>query len=110
MKLQVKKLTPVKKVETKENKTKSKAKKLPPDTYTNLIEPRELQITDNSKLVFNVSRAGEYGLPHLDIRLHVTSPQYTGMTKKGINFDCEFLYDFMEIINDINKELEAMNL
>lgn len=35
------------------------------------------------------------------------SPVLFGLTKKGINFDTEYLYDFMEIVADINKELEA---
>lgn len=85
----------------------TKKQKLPPDTYKPMIESKELQISDTAKLIFSVSRKGEYGLPHIDIRLYVTSPQYTGLTTKGINFDTEYLYDFMEIIAGMNKELES---
>jgi metal-dependent HD superfamily phosphatase/phosphodiesterase len=84
--------------------------KLPPDKYAPLIENRELQVTDNMKLVFSVSRAGDEGLPHIDIRTFITSEAYTGMTKKGINFPMEFLQDFKEIINDIDEECEEKGI
>lgn len=95
---------------TTKGKEKTKTQgtsKLPSDKYTPMIEPVELQISDTAKLVFSVSRMGADGLPHLDIRTHVETEQYTGPTKKGINFDVEMLLDFMEIVNDINKKLEA---
>jgi metal-dependent HD superfamily phosphatase/phosphodiesterase len=109
-KLQVAKSTESapKKQEKAEKPKKEKAEKLPPDTYAPMLEARELQISDTAKLVFSVSRKGEDGLPHIDIRLHVTSEQYTGLTKKGITFNTEYLYDFMEIVNDMNKELEKL--
>lgn len=106
-KLQVAKSTPKEVQKKNTSGNKETTKKLPPDEYKPMIEARELQISDTAKLVFSVSRKGDDGLPHIDIRLHVTSEQYTGLTKKGITFDTEYLYDFMEIVADINKELEA---
>jgi metal-dependent HD superfamily phosphatase/phosphodiesterase len=108
MKLNITKLKvnePVKKAASVKSQSKT-TKELPPDTYKPMVKERELQIADNAKLVFSVARKGDDGLPHIDIRLHVTSEQYTGLTKKGINFDCEYLLDFQEIIDSINKELD----
>jgi len=110
MKLNIKKLvkSAPKEEPKKTTPKKETTKELPPDTYKPMLKERELQISDTAKLVFSVSRKGDDGLPHIDIRLHITSEQYTGLTKKGINFDTEYLYDFMEIVADINKELEKM--
>ncbi|MBO8161118.1 MAG: hypothetical protein H0Z24_05730 [Thermosipho sp. (in: Bacteria)] len=72
--------------------------------YEQIISPKELEISDKSKLVFSVSKAEDSNIPHLDIRLHVTSNKYTGLTKKGINFPIEWLPDFLEILDKIDRE------
>ena len=66
----------------------------------------ELKIADDYRLVFSASRMGDMGTPHIDIRLHVRSEQYTGPTKKGINFDVEYFEEFMEIMTTLNEALE----
>lgn len=96
---------------TQSNKTTSrKTNTLPTDEYSDMIKQRELPVDENVKLVFSVARKGDYGLPHIDIRTHITSENYTGLTKKGINFDTDYLMDFAEIINTIISELVEMGI
>lgn len=93
-----------------EAEVKKKTKnKLPPDTYKKVLkgEPQELHLDDEgTKIVFDVTRKGDDGLPHVDIRLHIATESYEGPTKKGLNFDSEYLLDFMEILENINTEIE----
>ena len=89
------------KVKAEENKKNAKNER----TYTDLVKNRELSIAEGVKLVFSVSKAND-GNPHIDIRTHITSEKYTGMTKKGINFDIEFLEEFKQIIEFIDEELQ----
>ena len=96
-------LKKVTKIETKTEKPKKENSKR---EYKQLVEPRELELNETTKLVFSVSSIGEDGRPHLDIRTWIKSEAYEGPTKKGINFDTEMLYDFIEIIDQLNKECE----
>ena len=77
--------------------------------YIQVITPVEMFIDEKTKLVFSVSKLKE-GNPHIDIRIHVNNEEYKGPTKKGINFDTEFLYDFIEIIDKVNAECELKGL
>lgn len=100
---EVKKSAKTTKVTTEVNKsTKTTAKNtLPPDEYKDEFEPKELVLDEKRKLVISVKRGGEYGLPMCDIRLFVTTEEYTGFTKKGINFPIEYLPDIADILGEV---------
>mgnify|MGYP002508092640 CR=1 FL=1 len=82
-------------------KSQKKGGKLPSDEYKDEFEPKELVLDEKRKLVFSVKRGGEFGLPMCDIRLFVTTDEYTGFTKKGINFPIEYLPDVAEVLNTV---------
>jgi hypothetical protein len=100
---------PVKEEKTKKT-SKKESGKLPADTYKDEIEPMEMLIDEQNKLVFSVKRAGDLGLPHVDIRLFVTSERYTGFTKKGINFPLEFFLEFIDRCNEVNDKCDEKGL
>jgi hypothetical protein len=93
----------------KSEKSKSESK-LPSDDYKDEVEPLRLSISDTSELVFSVKRAGDEGLPHVDIRTYVKTPTYEGFTKKGINFPLEYLLEFVMRCNDLNDECDEKGL
>lgn len=114
MKLKVKK--PVKafdreeaKKQAEESKQKRASKKnIGKDEYRDLIEPLELIVNDSYKLVFSVKRAGELGLPSVDIRQYSTTEVYTGFTKKGILIPLDrFIEEFQDVCNTVIDECEA---
>ena len=78
-----------------------------PDEYQDCIDKKELQLNENTKLVFSVRRKNDdMGLPWVDIRIYVSSPEYTGFTKKGISFPLERLEEFQEVIEKIDSECD----
>lgn len=85
-------------------------RQLPPDDYKDEIEPREIVLSEEGKLVISVKRGGEYGLPHVDVRHFVTTDRYTGFTKKGINFPLEFLYELLDLLNEVSEECDKKGL
>lgn len=91
-------------------KTKARQKELCkkyPDTYKDCIKKKELQLNENTKLIFSVRRKDDdLGLPWVDIRVFVNSPEYTGPTKKGISFALERLDEFQGLIEEINAECD----
>ena len=89
---------------------KKKTRELPPDEYKDEITPKELELDETGKLVISVKRGGEYGLPHVDIRHYVTTERYTGFTKKGVNFPLEFLYELMDMLQDVSDECDRKGL
>jgi hypothetical protein len=94
--------------EEKPKKEKKKAE------YTNLVEPKELEITDNSKLVFSASQmAGDKdNNVHVDIRTYIVNAdtsKYSGPTQRGVNFDVEYLDEFIETLKEVSKELKKKN-
>ena len=95
MQEETKKKLPIKKEESKKKK---------PTDFTKLAEERVLRITDGTSLVFSVSKTKD-GDPHVDIRTHVSTDKYTGPTKRGVNFNIEFLEDFRQILEIIDEEL-----
>ena len=98
-------------VEEEKPKRKSHTQNtLPPDTYKDEIEPKRISIDDGIDLVFSVKRGGENGLPRVDVRQYVKTDNYEGFTKKGINFSLEYLYDIIDILNDVNEECSAKGL
>lgn len=88
---------------------KKEEKKKKPTDFTKLAEERVLRITDGTSLVFSVSKTQE-GNPHVDIRTHVHTDKYDGPTKRGINFDIEFLEDFRQILEFIDEELSEKGI
>lgn len=89
---------------------KKQHRTLPPDEYKDEIEPREISIDETGKLVISVKRGGDYGLPHVDIRHFVTTERFTGFTKKGINFPLEFLYELIDLLNEVSEECDRKGL
>ena len=98
----------VEKAPEKPKSKKEETPKLPPDEYKDEIPPKEIFFDENGKLVISVKRGGEYGLPHVDIRHYVTTERYTGFTKKGVNFPLEFLYELINLLNDVAEECEGL--
>ena len=96
--------------EEKKPRKNNKTNKLPPDEYRDEIPPKEIVLDDNGKLVISVKRGGEDGLPRVDIRFYATTEVYTGFTKKGVNFDLNYLPDLMEILNDVSNEVDEKGL
>lgn len=86
------------------------SKKLPPDVYKPIISGKEIEVSDTKKLCFSVTRRGDDGLPHVDIREYISTELYTGMTKKGVNFDIEYLDEVIEMLQAINKECEKQGV
>ena len=98
-------------VEEEKPKRKSHTQNtLPPDTYRDEIEPKRINIDEGIDLVFSVKRGGEHGLPRVDVRQYVKTENYEGYTKKGINFSLEYLYDIIDILNDVNEECTEKGL
>ena len=93
-----------------EKKTNKKTKDLPPDTYTDEITPRELEVDETRKFVLSVKRGGEFGLPMCDVRQYQTTDVYTGFTKKGINFPIELLPDLIELLQVVYNASEEKGL
>lgn len=99
--------TPTEEVKPKKKEPKQE---FPPDTYSDEIEPKRINLDEGIDLVFSVKRGGEYGLPRVDIRQYVKTENYEGFTKKGVNFSLEYLYDIIDILNDVNEECAAKGL
>lgn len=98
---------------TQEEDTKKRTTKkssLPPDEYKQEFEPLELEISETTKIVFSVSRKGDLGLPHFDIRVYTDTEKYTGPTKSGINIPVEYLLEFSEIIEKISDLCDKKGL
>ena len=109
------KLRPVKKIEVPVVKEavvekRETGSKLPPDVYKNLLDVRELHLSDTTKLVYQVRRGGELGLAEVDIRVHITTPQFTGFTKKGIIVPIEFFDEFSDHCVKLIDEMEDFGL
>lgn len=94
---------------TKKEEVK-KTSKLPSDEYKDEIEPREIELDENGKLVISVKRGGDYGLPCVDIRYFATTERYTGFTKKGVNFPLELLYDLVDILREVSDECDERGI
>lgn len=102
------KSTTTKKPSRKSN-TDNNIKALGSDEYKDLIPTREVILNADNKLVISVKRGGEIGLPKVDIRLYVTSDQYTGFTKKGVNFDLSHLPELKSLLCDVIEECSDLN-
>ena len=103
-------LTMVEEKPTKEEKKSDKNGLLPSDEYREEIPSKEIVLDENGKLVISVKRGGDYGLPCVDIRHFVTTERFTGFTKKGVNFPLEFLFEMMDLLQDVCDECEKKGL
>ena len=101
-------------VEPEQKKTVEKTSKsegsLPSDEYKDEIEPKEIVLDENGKLVISVKRGGEYGLPCVDIRYYVTTERFTGFTRKGVNFPLELLLELIDTLREVSEECEKKGL
>jgi len=91
-------------------KTSKSEGRLPSDEYRDEIEPKEIVLDENGKLVISVKRGGEYGLPCVDIRHFVTTERFTGFTRKGVNFPLELLLELVDILREVSDECEKKGL
>ena len=83
---------------------------LPSDEYKDEIEPIDLVVDENRKIVLSVKRGGEDGLPMCDVRQFQTTDTYTGFTKKGVNFPVELLPDLIELLQVVYDECDENEL
>lgn len=62
----------------------------------------ELSITDNKKLVLSI---GEFrGVERIDLREHFLNKDGNyGYSKRGVNFNSEWLPGFVKMINKLNE-------
>lgn len=101
-------------VEPEQKKTVEKTSKsegrLPSDEYKDEIEPKEIVLDENGKLVISVKRGGEYGLPCVDIRHYVTTERFTGFTRKGVNFPLELLLELIDTLREVSDECDRKGL
>ena len=101
-------------VEPEQKKTVEKTSKsegsLPSDEYKDEIEPKEIVLDENGKLVISVKRGGEYGLPCVDIRYYVTTERFTGFTRKGVNFPLELLLELVDTLREVSDECDRKGL
>ncbi len=96
-------------VEKKENKAEKQPETKKDTKFKSMVKPEELEVTDESKLVFSVvAREGESA--YLDIRTHVHTDVYSGPTKKGIHISTEWLPDLIEILERMNVACDKKGL
>lgn len=62
----------------------------------------QLNITDNKKLILSI---GEFkGDERIDLRQYILVNNSYVPTKRGINFNSEWLPDFVKMINKLNEK------
>lgn len=98
------------KEEPKKSRKSTKGNTLPSDEYKDEIPPKEIVLSKDGKLVISVKRGGPDGLPRVDIRFFATTEVYTGFTKKGVNFDLEYLPDLLDILSSVSEETDEKGL
>ena len=65
----------------------------------------ELPITEKQKIVLSITKNEETGDVFLDVRTHVTSKKYTGLTSKGITVPLEKVGTFKEMLDGLIGEI-----
>lgn len=68
----------------------------------------ELPITEKQKIILSINKNEETGDVFLDVRTHVTSKKYTGLTSKGITIPLEKVGTFKEILNGLIGEINLI--
>lgn len=77
---------------------------------------KEMLVKDNGKgykeyLEVSVKRFGEEGLPYVHFSTRVESEMYNGYKKgKHISFPLEFLYDFLDLMNEVDEECDKKHI
>lgn len=61
----------------------------------------ELQLSEKQKLVFSISQNKETKDVIMDIRVHVTSKKYMGLTSKGITVSTTKLEEFSDLVGEL---------
>lgn len=83
---------------------KKPVEKLPSDKYLDEVTPIDIKVSDTTKVVLSVKREASEGLPRLDIREYVTTPKYTGFTKKGVNIPLEVLPSLVAHLTALSQD------
>lgn len=78
-------------------------------TYTDILEKREIKLTDSTKLVFSATESST-GVVNFDVRTYITKGEEEIPTRKGINFNVENLEEFLTVVLEMNKELIEKNI
>lgn len=102
-KKEVKKSTPKKTTEKVEKETLENE-----ENYQNK-QIGEVILSDKAKLVVSTCRSGEFGLPHADIRLFLTTERYTGATKTGVRIPLDKLGDIINHLCEVENIAEENN-
>ena len=77
---------------------------------------KEMLVKDNGKgykeyLEVSVKRFGEEGPPYVHFSTRVESEMYNGYKKgKHISFPLEFLYDFLDLMNEVDEECDKKHI
>lgn len=77
---------------------------------------KEMLVKDNGKgykefLEVSVKRFGDEGLPYVHLSTRVESEVYNGYKKgKHISFPLEFLYDFLDLMNEVDEECDNKHI
>ena len=95
---------------TKAVSPKEPTRDIPSDEYAPLLKVKEMELTESLKIMFQVRRGGEDGLPLVDIRLFANTPNYTGFTKKGFSMPANRLDEFVNTCWDVLEEIEEHKL
>lgn len=87
-------------------------RKNPDFYYKDEIPKKVMDLNEKTKLIFSVRRSNsdEFGLPWVDMRLYVTTPNYTGYTKQGFCFPLERLEEVMETLQAVDNECSEKGL
>ena len=89
----------VKNLVAKEEKPYEKPKNVPINnggknyTFTDIVEPIDLPITDKTNLRFKIVKSEEENIYRVDIRTMVLKNNEWGYTQKGINFELGYIED-----------------
>ena len=77
---------------------------------------KDMLVKDNGKgykefLEVSVKRFGDEGLPYVHLSTRVESEVYNGYKKgKHISFPLEFLYDFLDLMNEVDEECDNKHI
>ena len=96
-----KKVTPKVSKEAQTSVKQREMRKKYPDEYRAEIPSKELVVNRSLKLVFQLRRQGEFGLPFVDIRHYITTDKYVGFTKQGITLPASLIGEFVKYVVEI---------
>lgn len=91
-------------ITTTKEKTPKK-KEVSSEEYITVVKGVEITTGEKEHYVVSVSKKGEDGEPHLDIRKFINTEKYQGATKTGINMHIENLEELIETLELVRKRL-----